>query len=91
MLKRCKPSVNQAMTPLSSSATAMIIKAKTVIVAVFEKPLIPSSGVTKPSKIKDTIMKIAILSTGNNSVTNKKMVTPRMIKTSSIARSIRLK
>ena len=60
MLKRCKPLVNQAITPLSSSATAMIIKARTVMVAVFENPLMPSSGVTSPVSIKAIMMKIAI-------------------------------
>ena len=88
MLKRCKPLVNQAITPLSSSATAMIIKARTVMVAVFENPLMPSSGVTSPVSIRAIMMNIAILSTGNNSVTKRKMVIPRMIKTSIIARSI---
>ena len=43
---------------------ATIINASTVIVAVFEKPEIASSGFTKPHIAKDTIMKSAILSTG---------------------------
>ncbi len=56
---------------------AKIIKANTAIVALFEKPLTPCSGVTNPNKIKDTIMRNAILSIEKTSKTNNTIVVIR--------------
>jgi hypothetical protein len=69
-----RPEVSQVITPFSSMAMAKIIKANTAIVALLENPLIASSGFTSPSKVRETMIKKAILSTGNTSRANKIMV-----------------
>ena len=69
-----KPEVSQVITPFSSMAMANIINAKTAIVALLENPLMASSGFTSPSKVNETIIKKAILSTGKTSRANKIMV-----------------
>ena len=59
----------------------MIMRHNTVMVAGFENPLMASSGVTRPSKVIETMMKKAILSTGKSSVTKRTMVISNMLKT----------
>ena len=76
---------SEAITPLSSSARAIIIKERTVIVAVFEKPEIASSGFTKPVSAREAITNIAILSTEKTSKAKRIMVTNRIEKTSIIS------
>ena len=69
------PWVNQSITPLSSRPMAMIIRASTVMVAGLEKPDIASSGLTRFVTKRPTIMKKAILSTGNTSSEKRKITT----------------
>ncbi|GGW61569.1 hypothetical protein GCM10008085_11420 [Winogradskyella epiphytica] len=76
------------MTPFSSNPTANIIKARIVMVAGLAKPLIASSGDVNCNKTRATIMKKAILSIGNNSVINRTILIPIIIKTKRIESSI---
>jgi hypothetical protein len=69
-----RPEVIHTITPFSSMATAKIINARTAMVALLENPLIASSGDTNPNKVRDTIIKKAILSTGKISRAKKIMV-----------------
>src|SRR5680860_153160 len=80
--------VNHSITPFSSIAMAKIINAKTAIVAVLLKPLMASSGVTRPSNAKDTIIRNAILSTGNTSNAKRTTVVNSTKNTKMISNSI---
>jgi hypothetical protein len=68
------PEVSQLITPFSSMAMAKIISARTAMVALFEKPLMPSSGVTNPNKMSNTMIKKEILSIGKTSKTKSTIV-----------------
>lgn len=77
--------VNKSITPFSSSPMDRIINIKMVIVAVLENPLIASSGVVRPNKTSDTIIRNAILSMGRISVAKRKIVTPIITNTRMIS------
>ena len=75
------PCESQEITPLSSKPMAIIIKHNIDIVAGLENPLIASSGLKSPRTNKLTIIKNAILSTGNTSKANKTTDDKRTVNT----------
>jgi len=88
ILKFLRPLANQSITPFVSSPIAIIIKARTVIVAGLEKPEIASSGLTRFVSNRAARIKKAILSTGNTSRTNRIITTIIMKNNIAISRLI---
>jgi len=70
-----RPLAIHEITPFRSRAAAKIIRHRMVMTALFEKPLMASSGVTRPNSIRKPIMQKAILSIGNTSKANSMIIT----------------
>ena len=74
----------RCINPVRSIAAESTNIHNTVIVAIFENPDTPSEGVTRPNKIRETIIRSAVISTGKRSVVNKYNAQRKIIPTCKI-------